>query len=77
MHRQLLELLLAYETGEPLTAEERAGQYCACGKTYEADALKNKRVTEVSLNCSSCSTRRAEHASPRRLRRGSCRPWRR
>jgi hypothetical protein len=44
VHRQLLELILCYEI-RPLTAEERAqcvDDYCACGKTHDADALKRQ-----------------------------------
>jgi len=41
IHRQLLELILAFEL-ESLTKEERADcadEYCACGKSHDPDAL--------------------------------------
>lgn len=44
VHRELHQLILTYEI-EPLTDEERAAcfdEYCACGKTHSADALKKQ-----------------------------------
>jgi hypothetical protein len=44
VHRGLLEIVITYE-GEPLTDEERAAcfdEYCACGKTHSADALRKQ-----------------------------------
>lgn len=45
VHRQLLEMLLCFETA-PMTKEERADcadAFCACGKTHDPDALDKQR----------------------------------
>ncbi len=55
VHRQLLEMILCYETA-PMTKEERADcadEYCACGKTHDPDALdKQYRRLKKQLKAS-------------------------